>query len=178
MAHERLIAARQVLPGLRVQIAEGRRQAVAAVLFGYAAKRPQRILQALRQSCETLPAKDDMGMLETGEDHSEVIDKMLERCAGDGHAGRFHAGEIRQPETAGLVALAEDYVFVGAVQRPPGADAPLQRAPDTGVDLGMPAADLQKNGDRPQTGRGLQHRHDLAVPDRSKRIGTAAATRA
>ena len=116
-------------------------------------------------------------MLETGKDHAKVIDEMLERRAGDEHAGRSHVGEVRQPKAAPFVLLAEDHVLVGAVQRPPGSYSPFQRPPDTRVDLGMPAADLLENGDRTQTGRSLQHRHDLAVPDRAERIGPAAAAR-
>ena len=54
---------------------------------------------------------------------------------------------------AGLMRLAEDDVLLRAVQRPPGADAPLQRAADAGAELGMAAEDLLEDGDRPQAGR-------------------------
>jgi hypothetical protein len=47
--------------------------------------------------------------------------------------------------------LPEDDVAIGAVQRPPAANAPLQRAADAGADLGMAAADLLENGDGSQT---------------------------
>jgi hypothetical protein len=38
--------------------------------------------------------------------------------------------------------------------------------------LGMTPAHLLENRYRPQTGRRLQQRHDLAVPDGQQRIGT------
>ena len=62
VAHEALVALRQVLLGFGVQIAEGRRQAVAAVLLRHAAERPQRILQALGERNEALAAEHDMGV--------------------------------------------------------------------------------------------------------------------
>ena len=73
--------------------------------------------------------------------------------------------------------LPEDDVLLGPVQRPPGANAPLQRAPDTSADLGMAAADLIENGDRPQAWSALEHRHHLAVPNRGQRILSPATTR-
>src|SRR5205823_6487812 len=73
--------------------------------------------------------------------------------------------------------LPEDNVLLGPVQRPPGADASLQRAADTGADLGMAAPDLVENGHRPQAWGALQQRHYLAVPNLSQRISTSAATR-
>ena len=73
--------------------------------------------------------------------------------------------------------LPEDDVLLGPVQRPPGADAPLQRAANTGADLGMAAPDLVENGDRPQARSALEQRHHLAVPNRSQRIAPSAAAR-
>jgi hypothetical protein len=73
--------------------------------------------------------------------------------------------------------LAKDDVLLGSVQRPPGADAPLQRATDAAADLGVAAADLVENGDRPQTRGALEQRHHLVVPNRSKRISPPAGAR-
>ena len=41
--------------------------------------------------------------------------------------------------------LAEDDVLLGPVQRPPGADAPLQRAADAGAELRMAAPQISSN---------------------------------
>ena len=64
MAAQLLIAARQILPGILVQIAESRRQAVATMHAGSSAERPQRVLQAFRQGHEALAAEHDMSVLE------------------------------------------------------------------------------------------------------------------
>src|SRR4029077_5841015 len=73
--------------------------------------------------------------------------------------------------------LPEDDVLLGAVQRPPGTDAPLQGAANTGADLRRAAPDLVENGPRPQAWGAFQQRHYLAVPNRSQRIATSAAAR-
>ena len=76
-----------------------------------------------------------------------------------------HIGEIGQTEPARRMLLPEDDVLLGAVERPPGADAPLQRTPNAGADLGMAPPDLVENGDRPQARGALEQRHHLAVPN-------------
>src|SRR5689334_15469978 len=88
-----------------------------------------------------------------------------------------HVGEIGKPQPSWQMLLAEDDVLLGPVQRPPGADAPLERAANTGADLRMAAPDLVENGHRPQAWGALQQRHYLAVPNLSQRISTSAATR-
>ena len=75
------------------------------------------------------------------------------------------------------MCLAKNHILLGTVQCPPGSNAPLQRAPDARADLGVAPADLIENRYRPQFGRRLQHWHDLTVPDRCQRIGTASAAR-
>src|SRR5207344_801686 len=75
------------------------------------------------------------------------------------------------------MALPEDDVLLGAVQRPPDTDAPLQGAANTGADLRMAAPDLVENGHRPQAWGAFQQRHYLAVPNLSQRIATSAAAR-
>ncbi len=160
-----------------IEIAEGGRQAVAAMLQRGAAERPQRILQPLGQCHEALTAEHDMGMLPAREGQAEVIEPVIERHTGDADAVIAHVGEIGQPQPARRMLLPEDDVLLGAVQRPPGADAPLQRAANTGADLGMAAPDLVENGDRPQARGALEQRHHLAVPNRSQRIAPSAAAR-
>src|SRR5260370_1287467 len=79
-------------------------------------------------------------------------------------------------QPARRMLLPKHDVPLGTVQRPPGADAPLQRAADTGTDLGMAAPDLVENGDRPQARDALEQRHNLAVPDPGQRIRSTAAS--
>jgi len=64
MAHEPLIASRQILLSVAVQVAECRREAIAAMLARRAAKRSQRVLQALGQRDKALAAMHDVGMFE------------------------------------------------------------------------------------------------------------------
>src|SRR5215831_12103501 len=88
-----------------------------------------------------------------------------------------HVGEIGKPQPSWQMLLPEDDVLLGPVQRPPGTDAPLQRAADTGADLGMAAPDLVKNGDWPQPRNALEQRYHLVVPNRTQRIAPSAAAR-
>ena len=120
MAHQALIALRQILLRVGRQIAERRRQAVAAMLLRHAAERPQRILQAFGQGHEALAAEHDVGMLEARERQPEVVEPMIERHTGDRDAEPARVGEVGQAEAAGLVLLAEDDVLLRAVQRAPG----------------------------------------------------------
>ena len=79
MGAQLLVAAGEVLLGVTIEIAERRRQAVAAVLFRHAAERPQRVLQAFGERHETLAAEHHMGMLEARERQPEVVEPMIER---------------------------------------------------------------------------------------------------
>jgi hypothetical protein len=166
MRAQRLIAVGLILPRVIVEIAECGRQAVAAMLQGSAAERPQRVLQPLGQGHEAFAAEHDMGMLPTREGQAEVIQPMIKRCAGDADAAIAHAGKIGQAQPARRVLLTEDDVLLGTVEGPPCADAAFQRAADIGTDLGMPPPDLVEDGDRPQARSALEQRHHLAIPDR------------
>jgi hypothetical protein len=177
MGAQRLVATREILLCVTIEVAESGRQAVAAVLQGREAEPPQRILQPLGQRHETLAAEHDMGVFPARESEPEVIEPVIERRAGDADAATAHVGEIGQPEPSRRVLLPEDDSLLGAMQRPPGADAPFQGAPDAGPELGMTAADLIENGDRPQAGGAFQQRHHLAIPNRGKRISPAADAR-
>ena len=81
------------------------------------------------------------------------------------------------PMPPGLMDLAEDHLLLLAVQRPPGADAPLQRAADARVEIGMAAPHLVEDGHRPQPRCRLQQRHDLGIEDvgRADRAGGGRA---
>src|ERR1700737_5216563 len=118
-----------------------------------------------------------MGMLPAREGQAKVIEPVIERHTGDADAVIAHVGEIGQPQPTRRMLLPEDDVLLGPVQRPPGADASLQGAADTGVNLGMAALDLVENGHRPQAWRTLQQRHHLAVPYQSQRISSPPAAR-
>jgi hypothetical protein len=156
MGAQRLVATREILLCVTIEVAESGRQAVAAVLQGRAAEPPQRILQPLGQRHETLAAEHDMGVFPARESEPEVIEPVIERRAGDADTAIAHVGKVGQTEPARRMFLPENDVLFGAVERPSGADAPFQSAPDAGVDLGMTPAHLVENGDRPQARGALQ----------------------
>src|SRR5712671_2002374 len=126
MGAQFLVAPRQVVLGVAIEVTERRRQAVAAVLFRHPAQRPQRVLQAFRERHEALAAEHDMGMLEARERQSEVIEPMTEPLTRDRDAERARVGEVGQAHAARRVLLAEDHISVGAVERPPSGNAALQ----------------------------------------------------
>ena len=111
-----------------------------------------------------------MGMLEARIGQPEVVEPVLEGLAGDGDREVAHVGEVGQDEPPGLVHLAEDDLLLGAVQRSPAPDPPLQGAADPGANLGMAPQRLLEDGDRPQARGGPQQGDDLAVPDAGERL--------
>src|SRR5262245_26673695 len=134
MGAQRLVAPRLILTCVGVEIAEGSRETVAAMLQRRPAERPQRVLQTLREGHNALTAEHDMSMLPAREGQAEVIEPVIEQHAGDANAVFAHLGEIRQAQPARRWLLPEDDVALGPIERPPAADAPLQRAADTGAD--------------------------------------------
>src|SRR5271154_4621339 len=95
----------------------------------------------------------------------------------DRDAEHARVGEVRQPQTAGLVLLAENLILLGPDQRSPRANAPLQRAPNTGGHLGMASPDLFEHRNSSNAGSRLQDRHNLTVPDLSQWVRPPSATR-
>src|SRR5271166_1885923 len=106
------------------------------MLLRRAAERPQCVLQTFGQGRETFAAEHDVSVLEAGEDEPEVIEPMIERLPSDGDAETAGVSEVGQPQPARLMLLAEDHVLLRSVKRPPGQDAPLQRAADVGMEVG------------------------------------------
>ena len=151
MRAQRLIAARLILPCVVLEIAEGGGQAVAAMLQGRLPERPHRVQQPLGKRHTALAAEHEMTVFPAREGQPEMVKPMIERRTGNADAEIAHRGEIGQPQPAGRMLLPEDDITIGPIERPPAPDAPLQRAPDAGADLGMAPADFLENGDRPQT---------------------------
>ena len=82
-----------------------------------------------------------------------------------------HVGEVGQAHPAGLVLLAEDDVPLGAMQRPPRPDAPLQRAPHASAAVPDAVAAVSSKIAMAAGRRRLQHRHDLGLEDRPSGSG-------
>ena len=70
---QRLVAAGLVQGGLRFQVAERRRQAVAAVLARRPAQQPQGILQPGGQGGEAFAAQHHLAVLPAGEGQTEMV---------------------------------------------------------------------------------------------------------
>ena len=130
MRAQRFVAGGQVRRGRLVEIAERRREAVAAMLRRRAAETPQRVLQTARQGHEAFAAEHHLGVRPAGEGKAEMIQPVRERLAGDADAERGGIGEVRQALGARRMVLAKDHLPLRPVQRLPGADAPLQGAAD------------------------------------------------
>jgi hypothetical protein len=118
-----------------------------------------------------------MGVLETRECQSEVIEPMRQRDAGNRDAERARVGEVGQAKTAGLVLLSEDNVLFWTGQRSPTPHAPFQRAPDAGAYLRVAPPELFENPNGADARGRLQDRDDLAIPNTAKRVGPSPATR-
>lgn len=177
MGAQRVVATGEVGGGVRVEVAEGGREAVCAMLAGRTAQAPEGILHPLGERYEALAAQHHVGMLEARVGEPEVVEPVIERDPGDGDAGGIHVGEVRQADSPGLMGLAEDDLLLRTVQRPPGPDAALQGAPDAGIELGVTPNHLLEQGDRTKAGGRLQQRHDLVLEDRGQGIGSPPAPR-
>lgn len=170
MGAQRLVACRQVRPRVAVEIAESRRQAVAAMIMRRSPHRPQRILKPFRQGDEALPAEDDMGMLEPRPRQAEVVEQMIQRLPRNGHADRPHVRKIRQAEAAGFVNLPEDHLLIFAMFGPPGTDPALQRPANARGQFRVTAQHLLIDSHRTDARRGLQQGNNLSVEDALQRV--------
>ena len=150
MARTARRSAGQVLRGIGVEIAERRRQAVAAVLARRAAQRPQRVLQALGQRHEALAAEHHMGVLEAGTRQPEMIQPVIQRRASIVTPAVAHVGEVRQAHPAGSCDLAEHHLPLRAMHRAPCADAAFQRPANAGAEFGMAAHQFLEYRHRPE----------------------------
>jgi len=140
MAAERFIACRQILFGVGAEIAERGREAVASVLLGNPAQRPQGVLQSFRQCDKTFTAEHDVGVLEAGEGQTEVIEPAVQQLASDGDAEIGDLGEVRQPHAAGRMLLAEDHLSIRPIHCSPRPNPALKRPPGPGSQFRVPTA--------------------------------------
>ena len=174
---ERLVAACLILGGVAAEVAEGGGEAVGAVLQRRAAERPEGVLQFLGEGGEALAAEHHADMLPAGEGKAEVVEPVLQQLASDADAERGGLGEVGRSLPPRRMVLAEDHLARRTGQGLPVADPSLQRAADADRQVGMPAAEFIEQCHRPQPRGGLQHRQDLAVPDRGERVGPAPVAR-
>lgn len=120
-----------------------------------------------------------MRVLEARAGQAEVVQPVVQSDTGHRDAQAAHRGEVRQPQAARLVHLAEHDVAVLAVDGAPRADASLQGAPHAACQAGMPSQHLLQHGHRSNRWRGLQKWNDLGIGDLGQgvwRVGKATYT--
>ena len=168
---QRLVAPGQVRFGFAIEVAEGGRERIAAVLAGRPAEGPERVLQPVGQGHEALAAEHDLGMLEAGMGEREMIQAVVEPLAFDGDPEAARVGEVGLRLGAGRMRLAKDDLPLGPVQGLPGSDAPFEGAPVARpVALRMTALELLEQRDRAQARHRLEQRQDVADPHRAKKV--------
>jgi hypothetical protein len=102
---EGLVAPGLILPCIGVEVAEGGRETVAAMLPWGAAERPQCVLQTLRQCHKALTTEHDVSMLPAREGQTEVIEPVIQRHTGNIDAVIAHVGEIGKPQPSRRMLL-------------------------------------------------------------------------
>ncbi len=168
---QRRIAAGGVLGRIRREVAEGRRQAVGAVLDRRPAQGGERVPQPGRERGEALAAEDDLGVLEAREGEREVVEPVGQRRARDRHAEVGRVGEVRQAQPPRRVGLREHDFPLRPVDRPPVAHPAFQGAPDAlAVGAGEGAVELVQHRHGLEARRPLQQGHDEALPDQRQRV--------
>ncbi|MET4518387.1 hypothetical protein ABIB81_007740 [Bradyrhizobium sp. I1.7.5] len=148
MGTKGLVSLRQIIPCIAIEIAECGRQAVGPMLPRRPTERPEGILQAFGQGNEALAAKHDVSVLEAAIGQTEVIETMIQRCARDRNTQLAHVCEVGEAELARLMDLAEDYLLLLAMDRPPGTDTTFQSTTDTGTEIRMTSEHLLEDRDR------------------------------
>jgi hypothetical protein len=167
MRQQRLITPRELLP-LR-QIVDRRAQTVGAMPQRHAAQLPQRVLQPVAETLEAL-GKADGRRLPVRVGQHKVVDQVRERLPLDRHAQRAHVREIRGPQPAGFVDLAEEHFLGWSGQGPPASHLPLQGAQlAIGEATGVAALQLAEDRFGLKSRLLLQQCLDLR-PDRGERI--------
>ncbi len=98
----------------------GRREAVGAVLLGCATKALKRLLETFGQGRVGLATEDDFEEAPATVGQPEVVEAMVQPFSGNGDFNIAQLGEVREPQSARLLALPEHDLLVGAVERLPG----------------------------------------------------------
>jgi hypothetical protein len=128
VTQQRLIP-RRVLLGVAV-VVHRQRHAVRAMTPGHTAQVPQGILQAGTEAGETL-RKTDTHVLPVRAGQHEVVQQVRKRLSRDSHAQALHVREVRRPQPARLMHLAEEHFLGRPVLGTPLPHAAFHRPPLT-----------------------------------------------
>src|SRR5215469_13461040 len=93
-----LVAACQIFLRIAIEVAEGRRWTISAMLARNPSQPPERVLQAFRQRHKTLATEHHMRVLPARKRKPEVIEPMIEALTGDHDAEIAHVGKVGQTE--------------------------------------------------------------------------------
>jgi hypothetical protein len=169
---QRLVALRERRRTLRPRW-DRRRQPVGAVQRRRAAQLPQGVLQALGQALVAL-LEADRPRLPVRVGQHEVVDQVVERRPGDGHAQVAAVREVAGAQPAGVVDLGEEHLLGRPLQGAPLLDAPLQ-GPQLAVGEASGEAALQigEQGLGLQAGVDSKQRFELR-PDLGEGVGPCA----
>jgi hypothetical protein len=146
---QRLVASRERRRPLRPR-RDRRRQPVGAVQLWRAAQLPQGVLQALGETLVAL-READRARLPVRVGQHEVVNQVVERRPGDGHAQVAAVREVAGAEPSGVVDLGKEHFLGRPLQGAPLLDAPLQ-GPQLAVGEASGEAALQVG----EQGLGLQ----------------------
>lgn len=149
---------------------DGRRQPVGAMHLGHAAQFRQGVLQAFAEALVAL-READRARLPVGVGQHEVVNQVVERRAGDGHAQGGAVREVAGTQAPGVMDLGEEYLLGRSVQGTPLLDAPLQ-GPQLPIGKASRPASLQVV----EQGLGLQSRVEAELrlqlrPDLGEGVG-------
>jgi hypothetical protein len=169
---QRLVALRERRRTLRPR-RDRRRQPVGAVQLRRAAQFPQGVLQALGQALVAL-READRPRLPVRVGQHEVVDQVVERRPGDGHAQVGAVREVTGAKPCGMVDLGEEHLPGRPLQGAPLLDAPLQ-SPQLAVGEAAGEATLQigEQGLGLQSGVDPKQRFELR-PDLGEGVGPRA----
>jgi hypothetical protein len=177
LARQPVVFEQVPIPGLelplRRQVADRRREAVAAVPPGHPAECPQGVLEPVRQRLKRL-RRTHRHRLPVRVRQDEVVHQVVERLALDGHGEWAHGREVGGRKIAGLVHLAEHRLPARAGRGPPGPHPPLERPPVAVVEPpGVLGLDPVEQGLGLEPGFGRQPARDRR-PDVGERVRTGA----
>jgi hypothetical protein len=171
MPQQRLVVGRELL-GVALLV-DGQGHPVRAVSLGYTAQLPERLLRSFAETGEALRETDHHGFPVRVGQH-EVIQQVRERLPLDGHPQAVQVREVRCPQAAGFVGLAEEHFLGGPVPGFPASHASFQRPP-----LGLPILAGVFPLQPVQQGFGLERRLTLQQffqprPDVAERVDPGA----
>src|SRR5690606_4500148 len=125
---QRVVARGDIGLGGGIEIFEGGREAIGAVLGGYPAQALEGLDQPLGQRCVALAAEHEADMAVAAVGQAKVIEAVIERLTADRDDDTLEHGEVREPAQAWAVDLRKHHLVLRPKARPPVLDPALEGA--------------------------------------------------